>query len=281
MASIEPQLVVPAVSPLEQILAPDEMSAVRYFVWRILEEVPADLVEAALFGSKARGEARPDSDVDVLLVFRALPPDREPHAGMAEAIADQVAEQTGIPVTVWSVSLPDLEPGERTPMLVDALEDGIPIWCWPEPLEPVSFTREDALRCCAALLERVREGSEEFAQRAINGDPESAARRGRDDVVRLGTALLLLRGITRPRRGEVIDELFATEFAGMSPPSHVRLILDWVRLSFGPSGREADLEMQPPPTGLLALTWTVDYLRARVHRAAAALAASRSRGTRS
>ncbi|HUE96297.1 MAG TPA: nucleotidyltransferase domain-containing protein [Longimicrobiaceae bacterium] len=264
---------------LDRYLTGAEISAARYFVWRILEEIPAELIQASIFGSKARGEARSDSDVDILLVFRALPPDREPHAGMAEATAEQVAAQTGVPVTVWSVSLPDLAPGERTPMLVDALEDAIPIWCWPQPLLPVSFMPADALRCSTALLERVREGSLEFADRALDGDAAAAARRARDDVVRLGTALLLLKGMTRFRRGEVVEELLTGDFAGSSPPAPARLVLDWVRLSFGPSGRDEDRPIVPPPGGLLALTRTVDYLRGQVRRAAHELAAARSVGT--
>ena len=273
MASVPKQATVEPSPSLLNILNPAELSAARYFVWRVLDQIPAELVEAALFGSKARGESRPDSDIDILLVFRELPPDREPQAGMAERIAEEVAAETDLPITVWSVSLPDLREGERTPMLVDALTDSVPLWCWPEPLEPVSFTPADALHCSRALLQRVGEGSEEFSEALASGDTHAAVRRGRDDLVRLGTALLLLRGVTRPRRGEVIDELFANEFSDTSPPVHVRLILDWARLSFGPSAREEGRAMELPPGGLVALRWTVDYLRSRVLRAGQRLAA--------
>src|SRR5215218_9816382 len=112
---------------LIDLLRPREHAAAMELVRRVWRGVPAALWRALLFGSRARGEGRPDSDLGVLLVFHALPPDREPHAGIAEWIAEDVAEETGVPVTVWSVSRMDLERGRRTPMLVDSLDDGIPL----------------------------------------------------------------------------------------------------------------------------------------------------------
>ena len=116
---------MPARRTLASVLTHVETAAVAELIDRVRRDIPAALVQASLFGSRARGDARRDSDIDVLLVFQRLPPDREPHASRAEAIAEQVAARTGIPVTVWSVSLPDLERGWRTPMLVDALADSV------------------------------------------------------------------------------------------------------------------------------------------------------------
>src|SRR5205809_7165314 len=113
---------------IERLLTPRQHAAAMELVRRVRRGVPAELWRALLFGSRARGEARPDSDVDVLLVFRALPPDREPHAGIAERMAEETARDTGVPVTAWSVSLDDLACGRRTPMLVDALDDAVPLW---------------------------------------------------------------------------------------------------------------------------------------------------------
>ncbi len=67
-----------------RFVTPAEHAVALELVRRVRERIPAQLERALFFGSKARGEGRPDSDVDVLLVFRRLPPDREPQAEMAE-----------------------------------------------------------------------------------------------------------------------------------------------------------------------------------------------------
>ncbi|MEX2572602.1 MAG: nucleotidyltransferase domain-containing protein [Gemmatimonadota bacterium] len=247
-----------------QALTAPELAAVRYFVARVLEEIRSPLVQAALFGSKARGEARADSDVDVLLVFRHLPPDREPHASAAERIAMEVAAETRVPVTVWSVSLVDLDVGQRTPMLVDALEDALPIWCWPEPLPSVAFTPPDTARCADALLARVAEGSRDFAEALFRGDLLAARLRGRDDVIRLLTALLLLDGTTRPRRSDVVEAYRVVDPEGAENPPLLADMLAWARASFGADGRCDDLPPPPSPGGERGLAEVVDLLRRRV-----------------
>jgi predicted nucleotidyltransferase len=55
-----------------------------------------DLVQLRLFGSRARGDADPDSDVDVAIVFRSS------DAGMKVRILDAVARlelETGVPLS--------------------------------------------------------------------------------------------------------------------------------------------------------------------------------------
>lgn len=250
---------------LRRALRPADLDAVRLLLRRVRAEVPARLVHASLFGSRARCDARPDSDLDVLLVFHRLPWDREPQASIAERIAADAAGETGVPVTVWSVSLPDLAPGERTPMLVDALDDSVPLWWEDEPLRPVAFTPADAVRCVGALLARVGEGSDEFAWHLGRGDEPAALRRLRDDLVRLATGLLLLRGVTRPRRGEAAEALLR----GLAPsalPPPVRAALGWAAAGFGPHGRDEDAALSPPPGGLEAGARSAAWLRGALAR---------------
>jgi len=245
---------------LARLVSPREHAAAMELVRRVRRGVPADLWRALLFGSRARGEGRPDSDLDVLLVFRALPADREPQAGIAEWIAEEVAEESGVPVTVWSVSLTDLERGLRTPMLVDSLDDGIPLWPAGAPRLRVDFTPHDALFCTGQLLDRVEEGSAEVEDAFAAGAYGAAARRARDDLVRLCTAALLLEGVTRPRTAESV-RCFARRHG---PPGELVPVLRWAAESFGADGKERAGPIDPPPGGLGAAARAVEALRGRV-----------------
>lgn len=230
---------------IDSALDPWERAAGRQLVERVRAEVPAELVQVSLFGSRARGDSRPDSDIDLLLTFRRLPQDREPQASQAEEIAERIAVETAVPITVWSVSLIDLERGLRTPMLVDALADGIPFWCAGACLPTVPFTPEDAVRCAGSLLDRVEEGEAEVAAHLDVGDTGSAEQRVRDDLVRMCVGLHLLRGETRPRRGEAARRLLLQENGALPPP--VRGALAWAADSYGPDGRDDASPVQPPP----------------------------------
>lgn len=227
---------------------------------RVRAYVPARLHQAVIFGSTARGEAGPDSDVDVLLIFRRLPPNREPHATFAEVLAAQLARESAIPVEPWSVSLPDLQRGVRTPMLVDALADGVSLWPAFAPVPRIPFTPDDARFCARALLDRIGAGGVEFQALVRAGREQAAAARLRDDLVRGCVAAMLLRGETRPRRAAAVRR-FAACF---DPPGAWRPVLEWAANSFGATGNRVDLPVRIAPGGWEAAAAIVDRIAAGV-----------------
>lgn len=83
----------------------------------VAEAVAAEPVVLAawIFGSRARGDARPGSDLDVaLLLFPGSPPP----AGIEERVAAVIAEWTGLDVDVSRI-------GEDRPVLsFEAIADG-------------------------------------------------------------------------------------------------------------------------------------------------------------
>ncbi len=202
-------------------------AAADQLIRRVRREVAADLEHAALFGSRARGDARPDSDYDILLVFRELPTDREPCATDAEALAQEVSRASTIPINPWSISLVDFGRGRRTPMLVDALDDALPLWSRKRPLPRVRFTPDDALFCTRALLDRVRENGGDYHRLVRQGELRKAAEHAREDVTRLCTAGLLMRGITRPRRDSAVRGFVAAEGGTDALPREVDRLCRW------------------------------------------------------
>jgi predicted nucleotidyltransferase len=47
-----------------------ERQAIEIFVDRLCESLPEVVLQAVLFGSKARGDSRPWSDIDILIIVR-------------------------------------------------------------------------------------------------------------------------------------------------------------------------------------------------------------------
>jgi len=56
--------------PLSEHLSLDEKKAIETFVQRLLAEFGRDVADVRLFGSKARSEAGPDSDLDILVLVK-------------------------------------------------------------------------------------------------------------------------------------------------------------------------------------------------------------------
>jgi len=226
-----PRLARGVIEPAPTLTA-REHAAVAALIARALDRDDPPLLRALLFGSKARGDFHAASDVDVLLICDMAPEERRA-AGIALAReADDVARATGVALEPWPVAFADLEEGCRTPMLVDALEDGLPLWPPGAPPIRLPFTEADARFCAGCLLDWVYEGGIEAREALAEGRWADAARRARDDITRLATAALLLEGDTRHRNVGSLRR-FRRRFVqtGVMPPA-VLPALAWAESAY-------------------------------------------------
>lgn len=240
-----------AIPPLP-MLAPRERRALAALLARALAGAGPPLLRALLFGSKARGDFDDASDVDVLLICDMDPADRRAAGAALAREADDVASALGVVIEPWVVALADLEEGCRTPMLVDALADGVPLWPPGAPPIRLPFTPADALFCADCLLDWVREGGVEAAAALDEGRWADAARRARDDISRLATAALLLTGDTRHRNAGSLRR-FRRRFVdtGVLPPA-ILPALRWAEAAY--AGEPARAGERPPITRHAAAT---------------------------
>jgi predicted nucleotidyltransferase len=88
---------------LEHLLNPTERQALREFVQGLQEQFDGLIRSALLFGSKARGDSIPDSDLDVLIVVDS--DDWRLHKRIRYLAADICLEyDLDLSPRVWSVS---------------------------------------------------------------------------------------------------------------------------------------------------------------------------------
>ncbi len=246
-------------------LQPDEGDAVAELIDQLLERGWPPVLRAALFGSKARGDFDARSDVDVLLVCDVDPADRTAAGALAANVAAAVAAHTGVRLEPWVVCARDLEEGRRTPMLVDAVADSVPVWPPGAPPLHAPFTRADAVFCAGRLLEWVSAGGAEAREALREGRFVDAALRARDDIARMATAALLLTGDTRHRRRGSLERFEEVFVRGGLVSSAVRPALAWAAAAYPPDGGRG--QEIPPVTDAGARTAALGCeLAARLER---------------
>lgn len=99
---------VPSPEPTARISSPDRARSFASALQAVLAEAPSSVVAAWLFGSRARGDERLDSDVDLALLFREPP---EPRLGNeAHELEGRIEDALGLPaqVVVANDAPPDL-----------------------------------------------------------------------------------------------------------------------------------------------------------------------------
>jgi predicted nucleotidyltransferase len=83
------------------------------------------LVKLVLFGSQARGDAAPDSDIDVLVVLRGpVEPSREIHR--ASPVTASVSLDNDVVISCVYVS-EERYNADRGPLLLNVRADGVPV----------------------------------------------------------------------------------------------------------------------------------------------------------
>jgi hypothetical protein len=223
-----------------------ERRALGTFLDRTLAAGEPPIMRALLFGSKARGDFDASSDIDLLLICDLPPDDREEASRILARDARIVSLETGLNLETWAVAAADLDEGWRTPMLIDALDDGLTLW--PRGSAPLRlpFTPADARFCARCLLDWVEAGGP-IVHHALRQERwAEAAQRTRDDITRLAAAALLLTGETRHRRTSSLVR-FAERFVHTRHfPRSLLPALHWAAAAFPPGGGRG--AGRPPPT---------------------------------
>lgn len=114
-----------SVSPASHIDANTER-AVRAFLARIEGRYPFS--DAILYGSRARGDHKPDSDADIAVVLKGEPERRAKVAGDMARIAFDVLMETGVmvePMPFWRDELARPEAFSNPSLIDNILRDGI------------------------------------------------------------------------------------------------------------------------------------------------------------
>lgn len=103
----------------------DVDSVLDSFLRRIIS-VRAEVVELYLYGSRSRGDHRPDSDYDVFVVLRERT--RPTVDALYDAVVDVVCE-TGSLVSLKIVSRGNFEKSKAAgnPFVANVLHDGVPL----------------------------------------------------------------------------------------------------------------------------------------------------------
>jgi len=191
---------------LDRILTEREQQAVADFQERLHRALPGQVDRIILFGSKARGDAHPDSDIDLLVVLQ----DRTRAAVEAVVEAQLGAlDRTGVFVTPLIYSQQEAEEDQAlgTPFMQNVAEEGIVIE--GEAIMVNEVKREELAR---ELLDSARERLRITKILIDNKGYRDAVSRAYYAFLDAGDALLVVKGFT-PKSHSGTLHLFKKHFA--------------------------------------------------------------------
>jgi predicted nucleotidyltransferase len=119
--SLEGELLLPS------SLSPAEQAALEDFVDAVRGSLGSEIIDVQLFGSKARGDAKPESDVDVLVVVRRDEPE------LIDALYDLLLDaclsyNVYISLKVFSEAEYERLNHPRTPFMQNVAREGMALW---------------------------------------------------------------------------------------------------------------------------------------------------------
>ncbi len=206
--------------------------AVREYIERLRQHYRERLAAVVLYGSRARGDADPESDADVLVVLKDGCGDRTEERVVWD-MAQEVNETTGYHLTGPIVVAERDYRHRMLPLLMNIRREGIELWTAKR--KAVREEREqyqaEAADEVALIRRHMREALEDaeaaLAQRRYN----SAANRAYYAMFHAATALLLSKGLAFSRHRTVIGA-FADQFVrtGVFPAGVGKALGDGFRL---------------------------------------------------
>ena len=113
-----------AIRHLDRQAAPESDSVVRFFSKAVRRVLGSRLRQIVLFGSRARGDARPDSDYDLLVVVDRV--DKGVTHDIDE-IAGQVLLDYGAVLSAFSISEEDRGKRPFSPLLINISREGLTV----------------------------------------------------------------------------------------------------------------------------------------------------------
>lgn len=124
MSAVNAQIRAEAWERLQQLLSPAELRAVEEFQRRLLAALPGQVRGVILFGSKARGDHRAGSDIDLLVVFEG---NGQQGAEVASNITADILLAQNIDISPITFERAELERQQElgSPLMRNIAEEGI------------------------------------------------------------------------------------------------------------------------------------------------------------